>query len=510
MIAIGSSLNKIIKVIEEICNAHAFAPSFGYGPTSDINADNQTIFPLVWVEPTESRVINSDQGAKVAQLSLNLYALDRIDKGDSNFLDIHSDMMYLLQTIVGFIRESSFTRDQYITIDRQDQVFTPVTRETDENCNGFMLRLVLRMPDVYTPCNSPFSGITYSFPQYLPQALYGQQGPQGFQGPTGPQGFQGVQGPFGPVGPAGLNWQGMWTASATYSIDDAVGYNGASWFYFDPTPSSGNVPFYGSPYWALLADQGFPGPQGVQGATGPQGSQPGGITFSFQINDGNNQFGSFGLLTNDSILFNNVYTQTPATASNLRNYFIGNPNTNSSLISDDTIAIGSFVLATASASSNSVLIGNYSGGSLITMNGSVFIGFLAGGGSTSSTNNVFIGANAGSSNSGRFNTFVGFGAGRFNTGINNTFIGSNSNITGSGNTNTLIGNNTGGTGSNSIVIGSGAQSTTNNQLVIGSLGTPVGPIQTGTFSFGSLGVATGVTFLRALINGVNYKVAISI
>jgi len=242
-IAIGSSLNRIILTLQEICNVNSMVSYFNYGPISDFNADNNVTFPAIWVEPTESRVINSVQGVKVAQVTLNLYALDRIDKGDSNFLDVHSDMMYLLQTIVGYIRESEYTRNLYITIDQQDQVFIPVTRETDENCNGFMLRLILRMPDVYTPCNSPFNPGTFSFPNFIPATITeGAQGPQGFQGPTGPEGPQGFQGPTGVQGSSGP--QGFQGSSGPQGFQGDQGFQGPS----------GN-PFTGGTFTGAIIEQ---------------------------------------------------------------------------------------------------------------------------------------------------------------------------------------------------------------------------------------------------------------
>lgn len=96
----------------------------------------------------------------------------------------------------------------------------------------------------------------------------GSQGPQGVAGPAGPQGPQGVP---GPVGPAGLNWQGSWSASGTYVVDDAVGYNGASYFCINPVGPSVTNPATDTANWALLAAQGATGPQGPQGATGLQG-----------------------------------------------------------------------------------------------------------------------------------------------------------------------------------------------------------------------------------------------
>jgi hypothetical protein len=90
-------------------------------------------------------------------------------------------------------------------------------------------------------------------------------GGQGIQGPAGPAG------PPGPVGPAGLNWQGSWSASGVYVIDDAVGYGGASWFCIANVGPSAVTPDLDTANWALLAAQGATGPAGATGAQGPQG-----------------------------------------------------------------------------------------------------------------------------------------------------------------------------------------------------------------------------------------------
>ena len=90
-------------------------------------------------------------------------------------------------------------------------------------------------------------------------------------GPVGAQGPQGPQGVAGPVGPAGLNWQGAWVSGASYVIDDAVGYGGASWFCITAT-SGTTTPNLDPTNWALLASQGSPGQMGPQGIQGPSGS----------------------------------------------------------------------------------------------------------------------------------------------------------------------------------------------------------------------------------------------
>jgi len=91
-------------------------------------------------------------------------------------------------------------------------------------------------------------------------------------GAQGPQGVQGPAGPLGPVGPAGLNWQSEWSSEGVYVADDAVGFNGASWFCILATGPSEFTPETDTTHWALLASQGAQGPQGVQGPAGPQGA----------------------------------------------------------------------------------------------------------------------------------------------------------------------------------------------------------------------------------------------
>lgn len=101
----------------------------------------------------------------------------------------------------------------------------------------------------------------------------GPQGPAGATGATGPQGVQGaqgIQGLDGAVGPAGLNWQGLWVSGTSYVEDDAVGYNGASWFCILAT-SGTTAPDVDTTHWALLAAQGATGAQGIQGIQGIQG-----------------------------------------------------------------------------------------------------------------------------------------------------------------------------------------------------------------------------------------------
>lgn len=94
------------------------------------------------------------------------------------------------------------------------------------------------------------------------------------QGPIGPQGNNGPTGPQGPVGPAGLDWQGVWDLDSSYAVNDAVGFNGASYFCILNIDTVTNpYPDEDTTHWALLASQGAVGPTGPAGPIGPAGPQ---------------------------------------------------------------------------------------------------------------------------------------------------------------------------------------------------------------------------------------------
>lgn len=110
-----------------------------------------------------------------------------------------------------------------------------------------------------------------------PQGLKGDPGKDGKDGVTGADGTMGPQGPKGdpgPVGPAGLTWRGKYDDAVSYAKDDAVGYEGATYFCLQDT--TGNAPdpvTRVNAYWSLMAAEGSPGPQGPIGPQGPKGDR---------------------------------------------------------------------------------------------------------------------------------------------------------------------------------------------------------------------------------------------
>jgi hypothetical protein len=92
-------------------------------------------------------------------------------------------------------------------------------------------------------------------------SLVGPRGPIGLTGDTGLTGLTGETGERGPIGltgATGIEWQGEWNALSDYVNNDAVFFNGASWFA-SGDPAIGEEPDELSSHWYPLALQGVEG-----------------------------------------------------------------------------------------------------------------------------------------------------------------------------------------------------------------------------------------------------------
>lgn len=104
-------------------------------------------------------------------------------------------------------------------------------------------------------------------------------------GVTGATGVQGATGADGATGATGTqyNWEGAWTTSTTYEVNDCVENDGSGYVCIgDHTSGSTTEPGVGASWedeWDLFVENGVgaTGPAGPTGATGPAGD-PGGAT----------------------------------------------------------------------------------------------------------------------------------------------------------------------------------------------------------------------------------------
>ncbi len=111
----------------------------------------------------------------------------------------------------------------------------------------------------------------------------GPQGPVGAAGPagaTGPAGPIGLPGPQGIRGLPGLGFEGTYSSTTNYGLNDVVAFAGSS-YVSTLSSNHGNTPGFATDAWILLAamgSSGAAGPAGIQGTAGAAGIQgPAGI-----------------------------------------------------------------------------------------------------------------------------------------------------------------------------------------------------------------------------------------
>ena len=141
------------------------------------------------------------------------------------------------------------------------------------------------------PINFPiatFIGQTYTFntktwiwngngwvatPQTGSQGDQGSQGNQGDQGLQGNNGNQGNQGDQGNQGPEIFNYLGTYNNGVTYSVGQAVTYDGSLYVMTTFIGAAGYIPPSYPSNWQLVLSKGDQGVFGSQGNQGYQGNQ---------------------------------------------------------------------------------------------------------------------------------------------------------------------------------------------------------------------------------------------
>jgi hypothetical protein len=100
--------------------------------------------------------------------------------------------------------------------------------------------------------------------------LPGTAGTNGSPGTAGTNGLNGSPGAQGVAGPQGLTWQGTWSNTSAYAVNDAVQFAGTS--YISLQAGTGHEPDTSPAFWSLLAQAGATGTAGSNGVNGSAGT----------------------------------------------------------------------------------------------------------------------------------------------------------------------------------------------------------------------------------------------
>ena len=189
--------------------SHKFLNGFDFGGP-DWNLDvNQVLFPYMYVETGASKWLDPDNNSFLTEeQTFKVYIIDRINKGDINYIDVLSDTKYALSTYLSSVNQSPYMRELGIRV--IDSVnFTPLYEFSKDNCNGWVAEMSFRYPMRFDPCNAPMipiTSFTYSLNQWTQEfRLNGSSGTSGANGSSGSSGTSG-SGTSGTSGIDGIYW----------------------------------------------------------------------------------------------------------------------------------------------------------------------------------------------------------------------------------------------------------------------------------------------------------------
>ena len=152
------NLSGIIDILQNIATRSFIINDFGFGNTYDLNARPNINYPILWVEPTQTKqkYTGPATGYRTIQYGFNLYILDRLTKGDTNYQELLNDTLYNLFTVVSELEQDiSYVNNNVNLI--EDIVYDPITYVYDDYTNGYRAAVKILVPDRYTPCNNPIA-----------------------------------------------------------------------------------------------------------------------------------------------------------------------------------------------------------------------------------------------------------------------------------------------------------------------------------------------------------------
>lgn len=192
------SINKVVSIFRDLTIRHKQLQDFGYGPTYNIEARNEPmLFPYLWLDDIGSVIESTESGYKSMYYTFDLYVMDKINKGDSNYDETISDTNTILNQIFAEMSQHKYYRDMGLNLNG-NITMEPVTEATNDNVNGWKATITLKQPYRLTACNvpiEPITGYTVSLTSNITEyRLIGATGPQGATGPAGEPGATGATG----------------------------------------------------------------------------------------------------------------------------------------------------------------------------------------------------------------------------------------------------------------------------------------------------------------------------
>lgn len=151
------TLNQLTKVFEDFAAAHGQVESFGTGDLWEVGMSESLQYPVVWVQPTESRVIKGQNGFALTNTTFRIFILDRTMKGKENEMEVLSDMTQVGHDLLKNIDQNPVFLTGDYTLNQNDVVMEYVSEKLKDDVTGVYMSLSFVTPfnmGCSTPLNS--------------------------------------------------------------------------------------------------------------------------------------------------------------------------------------------------------------------------------------------------------------------------------------------------------------------------------------------------------------------
>lgn len=151
------TLNQIIKVFNDFADAHPQINSFGTGDLWEVGMSEDIQYPVLWVQPTESRVIKGTSGTFTYTSNLiRVFILDRVKKGKENEIEVLSDMSQVAHDLVKNIDQNPTLSLGGILLNNNDVVMEYVGEKLKDDVSGIYTALTFISP-FNSGCSTPLN-----------------------------------------------------------------------------------------------------------------------------------------------------------------------------------------------------------------------------------------------------------------------------------------------------------------------------------------------------------------
>lgn len=156
---IDTTIERFRQLFQSMQTRNPMLNAFYFAPPSDFHVEGAAVYPYFAVEPGRIDYIQGDQGIRGKQYTFDFYVVDKIDKGDANYINTSNDSAYILELLLADVQDQQYYIDQGCRIVNSPSSERIWEAGTD-NTNGWKMTIQFEVPMVYTPCNSPMVPLT--------------------------------------------------------------------------------------------------------------------------------------------------------------------------------------------------------------------------------------------------------------------------------------------------------------------------------------------------------------